>query len=106
MGDDEGGDRDAILARRRRFVAMALGSLTAACGAGQAEPEPCLSQPCCPDEQDEDPEGRDGEPGDPEPEPMPCLSPAHPDEEADGEQGDEGQPVVCLSFDMADQEDG
>jgi hypothetical protein len=96
MADDEpesDPDRAAILARRQRFIALALtGLATAACrpqvclsvevheqpGApGQdddAKPQPCLSPP-----QEPEPE--------PEAKPQPCLSPPQPD----------AKPQPCLS---------
>ncbi len=42
MGDDAD-DREAILARRQRFIALALGGLAVACGDdGGTSPMPCL----------------------------------------------------------------
>lgn len=46
MGDDgddsDARDRAAILARRQRFIALALTGLAAACGDDNASPTPCL----------------------------------------------------------------
>lgn len=43
MGDDDRDDPDraAILARRQRFIAVALGGLSVACGK-DGKPQPCL----------------------------------------------------------------
>lgn len=71
--DDE--DRDAILRRRQRFLAVALGGVTVvgACGDDDDGPPPqvCLSAPFV----DEVPP-----PADPGPPPMPCLEPVEADE--------------------------
>lgn len=42
--DDDGDDtaRAAILARRQRFIALALSGLASACGDGKTSPQPCL----------------------------------------------------------------
>lgn len=102
MADDSGSeddnDRDAILMRRRRFVALALAGLTAPTVAA-CDPEPCLNVtpvPCL-------------EPTPCLSPPMPCLSPIieEPDaqsagagEQDAGEGGGGGlvQPQVCLEF--------
>jgi len=109
-GDD---DRDAILARRRRFVALALSGLTTAGTVGVAgcyesheldgrvpprsclsmlrdaghdagEPMPCLSAP------------RDA--GWDAGEPMPCLDIAPMDAGPDDASMEEAGPAVCLSM--------
>jgi hypothetical protein len=41
-GADDALDRAAILARRQRFIALALSGLGAACGDGSGGPQPCL----------------------------------------------------------------
>lgn len=38
-------DRAAILARRQRFIALALSSLSVACTGRPSRPQPCLSPP-------------------------------------------------------------
>lgn len=43
MGSDDDHDRAAILARRQRFIAIALSSLAAACTGRTGKPQPCLS---------------------------------------------------------------
>ena len=50
MGDDgQDPDRAAILARRRRFIALALGGLSTGCSPGDetttTNPQPCLDFP-------------------------------------------------------------
>ena len=54
MGFDDGHDRAAILARRQRFIAIALSSLAVACTGRTSKPQPCLSPPM-PDSQGEQP---------------------------------------------------
>jgi hypothetical protein len=89
--DDE--DRDAILARRNRFVSAALAglagaSLVAACGGevstpnDAGSPQPCLSPTAQPDA------GNDSAP-------QPCLSPLPPD--AGQDAGNDATPQPCLS---------
>ncbi len=70
--DDE--DRQAILARRSRFVASALAglagaSLVAACSGSEANPQPCLSGPFTPTASTPTATAM----------PTPCLSPIPPD---------------------------
>jgi hypothetical protein len=85
-------DRAAILARRRRFIALAISGLAAG-GCKHGSPEPCLSVP--PNAEGE------GEP-EPEPEPGPFVEdPGVPVEggEAGGESGGtepKPQPQPCL----------
>jgi hypothetical protein len=90
--DDE--DREAILARRNRFVSAALAglagaSLVAACGgevstpSDAGSPQPCLSPMAEPDA------SRDGSL------PQPCLSPLPPD--AGRDTGNDATPQPCLS---------
>lgn len=43
--DESDHDRGAILARRQRFIAIALTSLAAACANRPTSPQPCLSPP-------------------------------------------------------------
>ena len=63
-------DRAAILARRRRFVAMAVGGLaTAVTGCLESEPAPCLDLVVDAGTDGGRDAGRDAG------EPMPCLSP-------------------------------
>lgn len=84
--DDNDLDRKAILARRNRFIAVALTGLSTALSGCEKKgtPQPCL---------DVRPpkEGR----------PEPCLEIAvDPDEDQDDDQDeadDEGQPLPCLS---------
>ena len=86
-------DRDAILARRNRFVSAALAglagaSLVAACGGevstpnDAGSPQPCLSPTAEPDA------GNDSAP-------QPCLSPLPPD--AGKDTGNDATPQPCLS---------
>ncbi len=44
MGDDDRSDPDraAILARRQRFIALAISGLAASCGDNEGTPMPCL----------------------------------------------------------------
>ncbi len=80
--DDE--DRNAILARRNRFIGLALsGMAVVGCGDDEATPMPCLGpmevevspQPCLSDMPDEEKV--------PDPLPMPCLAPPLQDHEID-----------------------
>jgi hypothetical protein len=82
--DDE--DSRAIIARRNRFIAIALAGMTTACGSDPEppEPQPCLS--VVPDTNGEETPEVPPQPclspvPDPEPEPQPCLSVAAPDDE-------------------------
>jgi hypothetical protein len=82
--DDD--DRDAILRRRARFVAVALGGLVTT-GAACA-PEPCLRYAPPLDETggSEDPAG-----------PQPCLEVVSPPEDDDPDRDDgDAPPQVCL----------
>jgi hypothetical protein len=45
MANEDDHDRTAILARRQRFIAIALSSLAAACANKPSQPQPCLSPP-------------------------------------------------------------
>lgn len=93
-------DRAAILARRKRFIAMALTGLTAtagACGDKGAMPQPCL------DVAAPEPAPR-VDVGAPQPVPQPCLEVAVP--EPDSESASDGaeptrvpkpQPQPCLN---------
>ena len=86
---DEDPDRAAILARRRRFVAIALSGLAAGTGC-TPKPEPCLSVAPL-----DDPSSG-GRPETP-PEPMPCLKVAPPEPEPQPEpQQAETKPEPCL----------
>lgn len=83
--DDE--DTRAILARRGRFIAIALaGMTTAACGP-DLDPRPCLSpMPDTHGQEEQPPETQPQPclappPSDPDPEPQPCLSVLEPQEE-------------------------
>ncbi|MCC6876031.1 MAG: hypothetical protein IT378_17110 [Sandaracinaceae bacterium] len=94
MGDD---DRDAILKRRNRLIAIAMAGLASAAGCddpGPAQPDPpplveepisCLQPMPCLEPAVPDPPPQ----VDPDPEPMACLSEAMPDPEP--------VPVPCLS---------
>lgn len=82
MSDDA---KKTILARRARFVAAAMASMSLACGKEHADPQPCLSEPYHPP--DAAPAPSDTAP--PQPclsataataEPMPCLSVARPED--------------------------
>ena len=44
MGDEgrEDPDRAAILARRQRFIALAISGMSASCGGDDSKPQPCL----------------------------------------------------------------
>ena len=89
-------DRAAILARRQRFIALALSGLAGTAACDKPKPQPCLSPPQTVD---------DGK-GDPtaepqpclnvtpvEPKPQPCLEVAPPEDT----QGDDGPPPQpCL----------
>jgi len=91
-GGDDGPDRDAILARRRRFIAMALYgvSMTAACDEG--EPRVCLRQPAPAEVGEGEGPGATLEPiveEDPEP-PEEEPTPTAMDEGADGEEAGDG----------------
>ncbi len=82
-------DRAAILARRQRFIALALAGLAGATTLDGCAPKPCLdvSTP-----QDADPQpclSVSPDPTEPEPKPQPCLSPPEPKPDA--------QPQPCLS---------
>lgn len=78
MGDDE--DRDAILKRRSKFIAVTLASMTSltACGSDEPEPQACLNVVVPP----------------PETEPQPCLSPVTPMEQI--------EPQPCLDIAIED----
>lgn len=94
VGDEE--DREAILARRRKFIAVAFASVStlSGCGDQQPEPQPCLSVEVDPDQDDRVDEAEPlvcleyAEPP-VEPEPQPCLSPM-PDPEPEPEPETEG----------------
>jgi protein TonB len=92
VGHEDDPDRDAILARRRKLVALALTGVTSlgACGE-DAMPGPCLSPPIDPSQQTQQevreprdpnagPVAPEGEDTPPRPPPMPCLSPVGPPE--------------------------
>ncbi len=97
MSSDEE-DREAILARRNRLIAIALATAglasTPACGGAEPQPEPCLSQAV---PGDEEPQPEVQTPPTEEPPPTACLS---------QEQPDEPPPQPCLSPPMEpDDED-
>jgi hypothetical protein len=90
-------DTDAILARRRRFVAAALGSLALATSAACSPPQPCLEvvEPDRPNsDASEASAPRDVSAGDAQDEggPMPCLTPV-----LDSGVADDVAPMPCLS---------
>lgn len=83
MGSEDDPDREAILARRRRLIAMALGGFaTVAC----ADPGPCLSAPF------------DPPPVEQHADPQPCLEPPFvpSDTEGDGPMVPI-EPIACLT---------
>jgi hypothetical protein len=94
-------DTDAILARRRRFVAAALGSLALATSAGCSPPQPCLEvvEPDRPSsDASEASAPRDVSAGDAQDDggPMPCLTPVLDSGVAEDGAGDVA-PMPCLS---------
>ncbi len=91
---DEDPDRAAILARRRRFVAIALSGLAAGTGC-TPKPEPCLSVAPL-----DDPSGGTKPEAPAEPEPMPCLKVAPPEPEP---QQAEPEPQPCLKVRPPDE---
>jgi hypothetical protein len=91
---DEDPDRAAILARRRRFVAIALSGLAAGTGC-TPKPEPCLSVAPL-----DDPSSG-GKPEAP-PEPMPCLKVAPPEPDPVPEQAPV-EPEPCLKVKPPDE---
>lgn len=110
MGHEDDPDREAILARRRKLVAVALSGLTTlgACG-GDPAPAPCLEPPIevresqgesAGDETQANQNEPDG-PGVREPIPGPCLAPPPSDwrqpEPDEDDESDEAAPRPCLS---------
>lgn len=99
---DEDPDRAAILARRRRFVAIALSGLAAGTGC-TPKPEPCLKV-APPDDSSSgrpDPGPTSGQPEAAPVEPQPCLKIAPPSEPppevpAEPEPTPEAEPQPCL----------
>jgi hypothetical protein len=88
MSDDDL-DRAAILARRQRFIAIALSSLAVACTSRAGKPQACLSPPM---PQTED--GSQGEPETPPSEDPPSEDP--PAEDPPAEDPPEAPPQPCL----------
>jgi hypothetical protein len=94
--DDDEGSRDAhdtqaILARRRRFVAAALGSLSLAASAACSPPQPCLEYV--------EPDRVTGDASDSS-SPQPCLTApldVRSADAAEDAQGDQSAPMPCLS---------
>lgn len=80
-------DTQTILARRRRFIAAALGSLTIAASAGCAPPQPCLEY-VDPDRTDNDASDSSADS-----QPQPCLSPVLDS----GVMDEDATPQPCLS---------
>lgn len=96
---DDDPDRAAILARRKRFVALALTGLTT--GAAACAPQACLRvadpEPRPPDEQPNQPVPADEQPPSPEapqPAPQPCLKVAAP--QPDPQPAPQPEPQACL----------
>lgn len=99
-GDGDDPDREAILARRKKLIAVALAGLTSAAGCGGDDGEPMACLRAAPDS------GMDGGPRDSgmDAEPMPCLDFAIDAGESDdaGDVGDGGrgidaEPMACLT---------
>lgn len=87
-------DTQAILARRRRFIAAALGSLTIAASAGCAPPQPCLEyvDPDRPDNDASD-SSSGGDTMSADSQPQPCLSPVLDS----GVMDEDASPQPCLT---------
>ncbi len=117
---DDGLDRSAILARRRRFIALAISGLASGgCKTGPG-PQPCLSiaHPMSPEggEAEEAEEGAGEDSGREEPMPQPCLSIVPEDAEPGGgsepptdESSDdtpEPPPRPCLNMRMPEPRPG
>jgi hypothetical protein len=85
-------DRAAILARRQRFIALALSGFAGAAGCDRALPQPCLEPPLPPPTSTKVDAGISPHPG-----PQVCLSPMLPPEHDAGapSQRDAG-PQPCL----------
>lgn len=81
-------DRDAIVRRRNKLIAVALGGLVSAAGC-DSEPQVCLNvrQPD-PQEQPESPDEQDGDDTSGSAEPKPCLSKPMPSSGDDAGSGD------------------
>jgi hypothetical protein len=92
-------DRAAILARRRRFIALAISGLAAG-GCKHGAPEPCLSVPM-PEGNEGEPEGEGEDQGVPE-EPGPFVEDPGAPVDGGGTEGESGetepkpQPQPCL----------
>lgn len=95
MGDDP--DRDAILKRRSRFIALALSGLTSAAGCdGRTAPGVCLEAPAIEQTGDEG-EGTT---------PLPCLTPVtEPGPCLEAPIVDEPAPGPCLEAPLIEEPD-
>jgi hypothetical protein len=111
MGHEDDPDREAILARRRKLVAVALSGLTTlgACG-GDPAPAPCLEPPIEVRESQGESAGDETRTNQNEPEeqplvrepiPGPCLAPpphrVEPEPEDEDDEPREARPRPCLS---------
>jgi hypothetical protein len=104
-------DRAAILARRQRFIALALSGLAGTVACDKPKPQPCLSPPATSAEGGEDPKTDPDPTADPQPclkvaptNPQPCLEVMPPeDPKADPQPclkiaaPPEPKPQPCLS---------
>jgi len=109
--DDDDLDRAAILARRQRFIALALSGLATAGActptdppkqdAPRARPSACLKYSIEPRQPKPNPPNEPTTP--PEPTPVPCL--AMPVDSGEGNLADEikAPPSVCLSMSAPDE---
>ena len=94
MGEHDGQDPDraAILARRRRFIALALGGLTTGCSPGKPGPDPGTSGDGTRESDGSSTDGESGESGSSsETGSVPCLKyDLPPDDESGSDESDTG----------------
>jgi hypothetical protein len=100
-------DREAILRRRKRFIATALSGLAASAATGCPQPQPCLKVQASPTTKSSSADGKSDKSGDvgegskSDSVPRPCLSAVHPDA-GKTLKPEEPAPRPCLSVQAPD----